>query len=114
MSDTIERLVAIGAPIVAESATHRSWSDIDERGREQWRARFRDALTRALTAAGWAVVPREPTEAMLDAGNAAWWRKTRDIMAPSPTEHPDDGDGPLGYAYRAMLAAAPPAQEDAP
>lgn len=70
-----------------------------------------ETVLSALAAAGMVVVPREPTEAMLRAGRAAWWRKFKDMGQPQPTEHPDDGGGPAGYAYRAMLAAA---QEGAP
>lgn len=63
------------------------------------------ALARALVPEC-AVVPVEPTEAMLQAGTHAGRRKSQDAMSPTPTEHPDDGGGSLGYAYRAMLAAA--------
>lgn len=50
----------------------------------------------ALTAAGYVVVPREPTEAMCDAG----WIDKEDV---SPAE-----------IWGAMIAAAPTAEGDAP
>lgn len=57
--------------------------------------------------AEWRLVPVEPTEAMSEAFERAYDRKYADIYAPTPTEHPNDGGGPFGYGYRAMLAAAP-------
>jgi hypothetical protein len=47
---------------------------------------------------------REPTEAMLKAGEDAYWRKQSDMLSPTPTEEP--GEGAIGYAYRAMVKAA--------
>jgi hypothetical protein len=75
-----------------------------ERGRIHWGALQRGFD--ALAAAGYAVVPVEPTEARLQAGRDAYRRKQQDAASPTPTEHPGDGGGPMGYAYRAMLAAA--------
>jgi hypothetical protein len=49
----------------------------------------------AIRAAGWAVVPVEPTEEMLDIG-------TSHIFQPGATWHKCAGD-----AYRAMIEAAP-------
>jgi hypothetical protein len=60
----------------------------------------------ALAAAGYAVVPVYPTKAMLNAGHIAERNKQRDMGSAYPTEHPAVGGGPLGYAYRAMVAAA--------
>lgn len=55
----------------------------------------------------WQLVPKEPTQKMLDAFAQGHGRKCLDISSMHPTEHPDDGGGPVGYGYRAMLAAAP-------
>lgn len=60
---------------------------------------------------GWQFVPKEPTDDMIEAFRQAHARKCVDIASPTPTEHPDDGGGPIGYGYRAMLAAAPAKQE---
>lgn len=71
-----------------------------------------DALEAALSAqvqdvAGWQLVPTEPTDDMIEAFRQAHARKCVDIASHTPTEHPDDGGGPIGYGYRAMLAASP-------
>lgn len=50
------------------------------------------------------------TQAMIEAGEAAYDRKAEDMASPTPTEHPDDGGGPIGYAFRAMVAAMPARQ----
>lgn len=50
-----------------------------------------DAILSALRAAGYAVVPREPTEAMLQSGENEFWKEN----TPEP-----------GETYRAMIAAA--------
>lgn len=49
---------------------------------------------------------REPTNVMIESFNDASWAKVRDISSPTPTEHPDDGGGPVGYGFRAMIDAA--------
>jgi hypothetical protein len=54
-----------------------------------------EAVFAAIRAAGWAVVPVEPTDEMLDIG-------TSHIFQPGATWHKCAGD-----AYRAMIAAAP-------
>jgi len=56
---------------------------------------------------GWVLVPKEPTEAMIRAFAEASWKKREDGYSQSPTEHPEDGGGSIGYGYRAMLAASP-------
>ena len=66
----------------------------------------RAALT-AAKAGGWVAVPVEPTEAMLAAGETAYWQKVRDAQSPTPTEFYDECGGPIGYAWIAMLAARP-------
>jgi len=62
------------------------------------------------------VVPVEPDDNMIDAAKRAWSQKCADVEANYPTEHPDDGGGPMGYAIRAAIAAAPaaPAPEPEP
>lgn len=72
-----------------------------------------DAILAALREAGLVVVPVEPTEKMLTLGQRAFARKMYDATSPAPTEHPYDGGGALGYAYRAMLAAAKEDSTDA-
>ena len=42
---------------------------------------------------------------VLKAGDVAYWRKLNDAASQSPTEHPEDGGGAMGYALRAMLRA---------
>lgn len=49
---------------------------------------------------------REPSEKMISAFNKASWSKVKDISSPAPIEHPDDGGGPVGYGFRAMIDAA--------
>ncbi len=56
---------------------------------------------------GWQLVPKEPTEEMIEAFATASWLKLQDSYGPSPTEHPEDGGGSIGYGYRAMLSVAP-------
>jgi hypothetical protein len=51
--------------------------------------------------------PGPATSEMLAAGQAAYDRKNDDAWSTSPTEHPEDGGGPLGYAWRAMVGAMP-------
>lgn len=58
---------------------------------------------------GFQLVPVEPTWKMHQAFKDAHSRKCLDIASVTPTEHPDDGGGPVGYGWRAMLAAAPEA-----
>lgn len=58
---------------------------------------------------GWKLVPVEPTPEMISAGECAHWNKERDACSPTPTEFSYDGGGPIGYAWTAMLAAAPQA-----
>lgn len=72
-----------------------------------------DAVLAALAEAGLAVLPVEPTEKMMTLGQRAFARKMYDATSPAPTEHPYDGGGALGYAYRAMLAAASEDRDDA-
>jgi hypothetical protein len=61
---------------------------------------------------GFVLLPREPTEGMERAFDTAYWAKAGDASSPTPTEHPEDGGGPFGYGYRAMLKAVPPARDD--
>lgn len=58
---------------------------------------------------GFQLVPVEPTWKMQQAFKDAHSRKCLDIASVTPTEHPDDGGGPIGYGWRAMLGAAPEA-----
>ena len=70
----------------------------------------------ALSAAGWVVVPREPTEAMLDAAfaDAVAWLERVDIGNTDCKSDRERSAEPNRSIYRAMLAAAFPAapQED--
>lgn len=59
---------------------------------EKWSRTFADAILAALDAAGYVVVPREPTEAMREAARAA--PLARGI-----------GNVGIGEVYRAMIAA---------
>lgn len=56
---------------------------------------------------GWKLVPAEPTPEMISAGERAHWNKERDACSPTPTEFSYDCGGPIGYAWTAMLTAAP-------
>lgn len=47
--------------------------------------------------------PSNASDAMVAAGQAAYDRKNDDCWAQSPTEEPDAGGGPAGYAWRAMV-----------
>jgi len=71
-----------------------AWMDVSKI-EQSYREMEADAALAAIRAAGWAVVPVEPTEEMLDIG-------TSHIFQPGATWHKCAGD-----AYRAMLAAAP-------
>ena len=71
------------------------------------------ALVRDDVPVGWRLVPEEPTEAMIQAFDRAWWAKTQDVSSPTPTECPEDGGGPVGYGWRAALAATPPTPANA-
>lgn len=44
-------------------------------------------------------------ERALEIARRAYESKERDAFGPTPTEHPEDGGGPLGYAIRAYLKA---------
>ena len=46
--------------------------------------------------------PGDPTDEMVAAGQAAYDRKNDDMWSQSPTEEPEAGGGPIGYAWRAM------------
>lgn len=74
------------------------------------------AIRSALSAAGWVVVPREPTEAMLDAAfaDAVAWLERVDIGNTDCKSDRERSAEPNRSIYRAMLAAALPAapQED--
>lgn len=70
------------------------------------RIRELEARTPAIPE-GWKLVPIEPSDEMVEAFADASWRKLQDGYGDSPTEHPEDGGGPVCYGYRAMLAAAP-------
>jgi len=48
--------------------------------------------------------PGPATEEMVRAGQAAYDRKNDDRWSPTPTEDPEAGGGPVGYAWRAMAA----------
>jgi hypothetical protein len=48
--------------------------------------------------------PGRATIAMVQAGQAAYDRKNDDCWSQSPTEEPEAGGGPTGYAWRAMAA----------
>jgi hypothetical protein len=52
---------------------------------------------------GYAIVPLEPSQRMLNAMSLAYWQKQSDIMSVSPTEEYEAGGGSWGYAYRAMV-----------
>jgi hypothetical protein len=64
-------------------------------GEEDYFMENAEAALAIILAAGWAVVPVEPTEEMLDIG-------TSHIFQPGVTWHKCAGD-----AYRAMIEAAP-------
>lgn len=49
-------------------------------------------------------MPGRATDAMVQAGQAAYDRKNDDCWSQSPTEEPEAGGGPTGYAWRAMAA----------
>lgn len=83
------------------------WEGLLEDTQEHYRIRARAAISTFAVPEGWKLVPVEPTAAMTTAGHTAWMRKAHDIFSATPTEHPEDGNGPMGYAYRAMLSAAP-------
>lgn len=57
---------------------------------------------------GYMLVPIDPTDAMLSAGESARQRKLADICSQTPTEFYEGG--PAEACYRATLAAAPVAQ----
>lgn len=73
----------------------------------QWQWQAWQAATRAAVPEGWKVVPLEPTSEMIEEGEKAHWSKEMDKMSPTPTEFYDECGGPIGYAWVAMLAAAP-------
>ena len=58
------------------------------------------AALSAISAAGWAVVPKEPTAEMLHEAGI-------EVRKPAMTIEPSRGRGDIDVAYRAMLAAAP-------
>lgn len=58
-----------------------------------------DAFERALDEAGWAIAPKEPTEAMINAA-------LDEYAANSPYESPLGPDGAFARQYAAMTAAA--------
>ena len=63
------------------------------------------AALQAIHDAGFAVVPREPTEAMFEAGFDAT------SVELHPGEHPDDVNNPA-VCWRAMLSASQPKTEE--
>lgn len=81
----------------SESNGEGDWGKLDVFTRG---ALKRDAQA-ALTALAENITP-----AMVAAGWDAYARKADDVWSMTPTEHPDDGGGAMGYALRAMCAAA--------
>lgn len=67
--------------------------------------RLTKAALQAIHDAGFAVVPREPTEAMFEAGFDAT------SVELHPGEHPDDVNNPA-VCWRAMLSASQPKTEE--
>lgn len=107
----IEKIVEIGARAMYEElktdprfSQMPPWPEIDDGWRDNERFKAR-ALLSALTAAGYAVVPREPTDAMCDKGE--------NIMV-SGTLLDDLDSSPSGAwaaakgCYRAMVEAFSP------
>lgn len=77
-----------------------TWEGESDALREDWRRIILAALS-ALEAAGYRVVPVEPTEAMCEAGENSGFL----MWSPEPGEGLDGAD--METAWTAMLAAAP-------
>lgn len=92
MSEMIERVLA--PAIYEEFCRGQPWEEATEGWQKSMRESARAAVS-ALEKAGYAIVPREPTEAMLKAG--------RDV---APHWHDDPMTPPIEY-WQAMIAAAP-------
>ena len=74
-----------------------SWGGVGAHKREEFRNHARAALS-AIEAAGWRVVPVEPTQEMIEAGLEG--EVVRDSSGTS-------WRSPTAYVYSAMLSAAP-------
>jgi len=95
MSDIVELI----AQAICDRATDKNhWGKLDDSARGFFRKEARAAIA-ALDAAGFAIVPKEPTEAMLQAGSDAWGKTPHDF---------DEDDWRASYVseYRAMLAVS--------
>lgn len=86
-------------------------NDVERAGWGKW-CDFGRAVANALAEAGYAIVPREPTEAMMQAAEPPF-REINAILAEheighgrGPIAYPD-GKPPLVHAWRAMVDAAP-------
>lgn len=81
----------------ARSDDERAWEEVSPGERKVTLRRARTAIAAhiaALSEAGYAIVPREPTEEMLQRGLAAWGGFAK-------------SGNKLCAAYRAMIGAAP-------
>lgn len=102
MSNSPEIVEHVARALEADFADP-AWDDLAETAREAWRESARAAIAAhiaALAAAGYVIVPREPTEAMIEASN-------REIDFRDNA----DWDGRKSHlssgAWRAMIDAAP-------
>lgn len=80
----------------------RSAHEQEERGNKWngvfWRERAREHLIRAF-----GFGPDDLNSDALKAARLAYDQKTSDMTSVYPTEEPDAGEGPIGYAIRAYL-----------
>ena len=103
MSDILEVMAkAICEPHLAGSGATPAivlptWAELSE-GQRNWHRMAARAVIVALQREGWAVVPMEPTEAMIEAG----WPHTAD-----PCWQED-----VAKCWRAMIAAARPLKSE--
>jgi hypothetical protein len=100
----------------AEDALRKAATAIDalqarvkelEAERDSWKGQFESASAAALAVDGMCLVPKEPSEAMLDAAynepNSYWHHDTCEL--------PEEWKNEMRSIYRAMLAAANDGEE---
>lgn len=85
-----------GNPPPNAAELDREWRDREWVEQSEYHLRLARAAIEAMAVS--------PTDAMVKAGEDAYWRKQSDMLSPTPTEEP--GCGPAGYCYRAMISAA--------
>ena len=86
---------------VIDNAIHFHWIEGADTGDDKSRVILRQTILSALDAAGYAVVPKDPDETMLEKGRKAWKAQRLHVSHQGSDEFMT-----CGVIYRAMIKAA--------